>query len=72
MKIGLIDVDQHNKTPKFPNIALMKISAWHKAQGHNVNWWFGFYHAELRKLIPFANGFHRVEECGLIEEADDE
>lgn len=44
MKIGLIDVDQHNKTPKFPNIALMKISAWHKAQGHNVNWWFGFYH----------------------------
>ena len=27
---------------------------------------------ELRKLIPFANGFHRAEECGLIEEADDE
>lgn len=29
MKIGLIDVDGHN----FPNIALMKISAWHKSQG---------------------------------------
>ena len=28
MKIGLIDVDGHN----FPNLALMKISAWHKAQ----------------------------------------
>lgn len=28
--------------------------------------------AELRKLIPFANGFHRVEECGLIKEVDDE
>ena len=27
---------------------------------------------ELRKLIPFANGFHRSEECGLIEEDDDE
>ena len=27
---------------------------------------------ELRKLIPFANGFHRAEECGLIKEADDE
>ena len=27
---------------------------------------------ELRKLIPFANGFHRAEECGLIMEADDE
>lgn len=22
---------------------------------------------ELRKLIDFANGFHRVEECGIIE-----
>ena len=22
---------------------------------------------ELRKLIDFANGFHRVEECGVIE-----
>ena len=34
MKIGLIDVDGHN----FPNFALMKISAWHKAQGDNVEW----------------------------------
>lgn len=38
MKIGLIDVDSHN----FPNLALMKISAWHKAQGDEVEWWFGF------------------------------
>ena len=29
MTIGLIDVDGHN----FPNLALMKLSAWHKAQG---------------------------------------
>ena len=35
MKIGLIDVDGHN----FPNIPLMKISAWHKAQGHHVEWY---------------------------------
>lgn len=34
MKIGLIDVDGHN----FPNLALMKISAWHKAQGDYVDW----------------------------------
>lgn len=32
MKIGLIDVDGHN----FPNIPLMKISAWHKRQGDIV------------------------------------
>ena len=38
MKVGLIDVDSHN----FPNLALMKISAWHKAQGDEVEWWFGF------------------------------
>lgn len=44
MNIGLIDVDQYDKTPKFPNIALMKISAWHKAQGHNVDWWLGLEH----------------------------
>lgn len=34
MKVGLIDVDGHN----FPNIALMKISAWHKSQGDEVEW----------------------------------
>lgn len=32
MKIGLIDVDSHN----FPNLPLMKISAWHKTEGHDV------------------------------------
>lgn len=44
LKIGLIDVDQYNKAAKFPNIALMKISAYHKAQGDDVEWWFGFNH----------------------------
>ena len=34
MKIGLIDVDGHN----FPNLALMKISAFHKSQGDTVEW----------------------------------
>ena len=37
-KIGLIDVDGHN----FPNLVLMKISSWHKAQGDDVEWWWGF------------------------------
>lgn len=36
MKIGLIDVDGHG----FPNLALMKLSAWHKAQGDDVEWWW--------------------------------
>ena len=32
MNIGLYDVDSHN----FPNLPLMKISAWHKARGDSV------------------------------------
>lgn len=38
-RIGLIDVDG-GKT--FPNLALMKISAWHKAQGDEVSWYNPF------------------------------
>lgn len=37
MKIGLVDVDSHN----FPNLALMKISAYHKRRGDQVEWWNG-------------------------------
>lgn len=36
MRIGLIDVDGHN----FPNLALMRISAYHKAKGDEVEWWW--------------------------------
>lgn len=35
MKIGLIDVDGHN----FPNIPLMKLSAYHKKRGDSVEWY---------------------------------
>lgn len=35
MRIGLIDVDGHH----FPNLALMRISAWHKSCGDIVEWW---------------------------------
>ena len=40
MNVGLIDVDGHN----FPNLALMKISAWHKARGDHVEWCFPIKH----------------------------
>ena len=36
MRIGLIDVDGHN----FPNLPLMKLSAWHKAKGDQVEWYY--------------------------------
>ena len=35
LKVGLIDVDSHN----WPNLCLMKLSAYHKVQGHSVEWW---------------------------------
>lgn len=38
MKVGLIDVDGHN----YPNLALMKLSAWHKSRGDTVEWWWGW------------------------------
>lgn len=44
MKIGLIDVDGHN----FPNLTLMRISAYHKAQGDQVEWWWSdFIHYDI-------------------------
>ena len=35
MNIGLHDSDK----TRFPNYALMKISAWHKSRGDSVEWW---------------------------------
>lgn len=35
MRVGLIDVDGHN----FPNLPLMKISAYHKEKGDSVEWY---------------------------------
>ncbi len=38
--IGMHDAEkEHFKNKIFPNYALMKISAWHKAQGDQVEWW---------------------------------
>lgn len=43
MEIGLIDVDSHN----FPNLALMKISAYHKAKGDSVEWCIPLKHYDV-------------------------
>ena len=40
MRIGLIDVDGHN----FPNLPLMKISAYHKSKGDSVEWYEPLFH----------------------------
>lgn len=43
MKIGLLDIDHSN----FPNLALMKISAWHKSQRDTVEWYTPFEHYDI-------------------------
>lgn len=54
MKIGLIDVDGHNG---HPNLALMRLSAYHKANGDRVEWWNGFERYDrvyMSKVFTFS------------------
>ena len=58
MKIGLIDVDGHN----FPNIALMKLSAWHKGKGDIVEWYDPLFSEEMdivyvSKVFSFSTDY---------------
>jgi len=60
MKIGLIDVDGHN----YPNLPLMKLSAWHKKQGDAVEWydtWDGLFNpydkVYLSKVFSFTEDY---------------
>lgn len=46
MRIGLIDVDGHN----FPNLPLMKLSAWHKKQGDAVEWYEPLFSGHMDKV----------------------
>ena len=46
MRIGLIDVDSHN----YPNLPLMKISAWHKSRGDQVEWYQPLFSGHMDKV----------------------
>jgi radical SAM superfamily enzyme YgiQ (UPF0313 family) len=53
MKIGLIDVDGHN----FPNLALMRISSFHKNNGDSVEWLNNFFTYDIvykSKIFDFT------------------
>ena len=52
MQIGLLDIDCHPSKKKwgatvYPNLALCKIAAWHKAQGDSVEWATPFEHYDI-------------------------
>lgn len=46
MRIGLIDADGHN----FPNLPLMKLSAWHKQQGDSVEWYQPMFSGHMDRV----------------------
>ena len=59
MKIGLIDVDNWGKLDKcFPNLPLMKLSAYHKQCGDEVSWYNPDVHYDLvymSKVFSFTS-----------------
>lgn len=64
MRIGLIDVDGHN----FPNIPLMKLSAWHKHHGDTVEWYMPF--GERYDLVYMSKVFSFTPDYDLAVNAD--
>ena len=50
MRIGLIDVDKESLKSDYPNLALMKISAWHKAKGDSVEWYQPMFSGHMDKV----------------------
>ena len=67
MRVGLVDVDGHN----FPNLALMKLSAWHKSQGDMVefaNPMFGKYdRVYMSKVFTFTPDCGDIYNCEVIK-----
>lgn len=59
MRIGLIDVDGHSG---FPNLALMKLAAWHKSKGDSVEWYSPMFSGHMdrvymSKVFTFTDDF---------------
>lgn len=64
MRIGLIDVDGHN----FPNLALMKISAYYKNAGHEVEWYHAF--SDRYDIVFVAKVFSFTPDWEMVINAD--
>lgn len=62
--IGLLDIDGHN----FPNLVLMKVSAWHKQQGDNVTWYSGIEHFDK---VYMSKVFTYTPDEGRVIQADE-
>lgn len=67
-RIGLVDVDGRN----FPNLVLMKISAWHKAKGDRVEWYEPMFSGHfdkvyLSKVFSFTPDFDYPIDADEVE-----
>lgn len=75
MKVGLIDVDGHVKKKKwgatiYPNLALCKISAWHKAQGDEVIWYEPMFSGHCDKVY-ISKVFNFTPDVDFFIDADE-
>ena len=51
MRIGLVDVDNYENIGNcYPNLPLMKISAWHKQRGDHVEWYQPLFSGHMNKV----------------------
>ncbi len=68
-RIGIVDVDGGNR---FPNLALMKISAWHKGIGDTVEWYDPMFSGHfdkvyLSKVFSFTPDFEYPIDADIVE-----
>lgn len=80
MRIGLIDADlmwnkrangrRYGKTKAdiFPNLAIMKLSAWHKMNGDDAEWYNGLRHYNR---VYVSKVFSTTPESGMVINADE-
>lgn len=80
MKIGLIDADMmwrkrangrgygKTKADVFPNLVLMKLSAWYKAKGDEVEWYNGLSHYDR---VYVAKVFSTTPDSNEVINADE-
>ena len=68
MRVGLIDVDGHN----YPNLPLMKLSAWHKKQGDSAEWYEPLFSGHmdivyLSKVFSFTPDYEYPIDADVIK-----
>lgn len=62
MKIGVIDVDGHH----YPNVAIMKLTSYHRLHGDNVEWVYPFDTYDkiyMSKVFTFTPDDDRIYQC---------